>query len=236
MGDATIEFKSGDELIKYCLHNSLKNHPFFQNEANYDLAHLWALTKIGKTYKNQDPIWISHICSKITDAELRCFLIADLNDDLGHGDYDHRQELVLQSMGETLEPWAFADKKTMLEAEDKQFAARLHELKMHDDVRISLGAVLAGFMFGEVIIDYIFKTLRLNKDKLTHVKFDEWFHGGHYHGGEAQTTGHQDDSMKIARSITNTKTPEDLKQIVLGVKAAEKIYREMFDLLNGLKS
>lgn len=220
---ALISFKNGKELVDHFYTKSFKLHPLFQDKKNYDLTHLWSVVAIGKPYKHMDPIWISQVCGRIEDEELRCLLIADIDDDLGHGDYAKRQELVLEKVADALKPWAKENQIAMLEKESIEFAKRLNVIKTDKDVRIALGAIMVGYLYGEVIIDFIKETINNNKEELAKTQL-HWFHGH-----EDMDHDHRDETLKIAYHIAEH--TDDLNKIAKGAKQAEKVYWDTFGKL-----
>jgi pyrroloquinoline quinone (PQQ) biosynthesis protein C len=172
-------------------------HPFMERLAREEpqLPHLWLLLKnfqisISKHFARR----LAGIAGRVEDERIRCILAEQLNDEMGRGQFEHAHVNLFSAMMEKLEPWApqVVDERVLgpgLRLDP--VLARIYEA---DDVFVSLGAVMAGEVFGKQMDQFIGDQFR--RQSQVDIKSLEWLvlH-------EELEVAHADESSEVAKLV-----------------------------------
>jgi len=136
----------------------ITSHPFMQRLAREEpnLRHLWLLLanfqiSISKNFARR----LAGIAGRVEDERIRCILAEQLNDEMGRGKFDDAHINLFSQMMKQLEPWrpATADERVL--GPGRKLDPRLAEIYDAPDVYESLGAVMAGEVFGKQMDQFI---------------------------------------------------------------------------------
>jgi pyrroloquinoline quinone (PQQ) biosynthesis protein C len=175
-------------------------HPFMQRLAREapELPHLWLLLKnfqisISRHFARR----LAGIAGRVEDDRIRCILAAQLNDEMGRGQFERAHINLFSAMMTQLEPWApqVIDDRTL--GPGLRLDPVLAEIYGGEDVFVSLGAVMAGEVFGKQMDQFIGDQFRRQSE--IDSKALEWLvlH-------EELEVAHADESADVARLIPST--------------------------------
>jgi len=172
-------------------------HPFMRRLASEvpHLPHLWLLLKnfqisISKNFARR----LAGIAGRVEDDRIRCILAEQLNDEMGRGRFEHAHVNLFAAMMERLEPWApkVVDERVL--GPGLHLDPMLKQIYEADDVFLSLGAVMAGEVFGKQMDQFIGDQFRRQSE--VDIKSLEWL----VLHEELEVT-HADESSEVARLV-----------------------------------
>ncbi len=175
-------------------------HPFMVRLAREEpqLPHLWLLLKnfqisISKHFARR----LAGIAGRVEDDRIRCILAEQLNDEMGRGHFEHAHINLFSAMMDQLQPWApkVIDERVL--GPGLRLDPVLAQIYGADDVFLSLGAVMAGEVFGKQMDQFIGDQFRRQSE--VDIKSLEWL----VLHEELEVT-HADESSEVARLIPIT--------------------------------
>jgi pyrroloquinoline quinone (PQQ) biosynthesis protein C len=136
----------------------ITNHPFMQRLAKEEpnLQHLWLLLanfqiSISKNFARR----LAGIAGRVEDERIRCILAVQLNDEMGRGKFEDAHINLFASMMQQLEPWRPAAIDERVLGPGRNLDPRLAQIYNAPDVFESIGAVMAGEVFGKQMDQFI---------------------------------------------------------------------------------
>lgn len=130
----------------------LTNHPLFrrlQREPT-NLGRLWKLmANVQVAFIDDFPRMLSSLVARIDDDRIRCVLVRQLDEELGHGDYTRTRKALFAKLMQALEPWRPAEDHPSLLEPGKALRRELDRLYLHADPREGVGATLLVDVFGD---------------------------------------------------------------------------------------
>ena len=136
----------------------ITQHPFMRRLAHEEpnLHHLWLLLanfqiSISRNFARR----LAGIAGRVEDERIRCILAEQLNDEMGRGKFDHAHINLFSRMMQQLEPWRPAMIEDSALAPGRRLDPRLARIYNAPDVFESVGAVMAGEVFGKQMDQFI---------------------------------------------------------------------------------
>jgi pyrroloquinoline quinone (PQQ) biosynthesis protein C len=138
--------------------DQITNHPFMRRlrREPVNLRHLWTLLanfqiSISKNFARR----LAGIAARVDDERIRCILAEQLNDEMGRGDFAHAHINLFSKMMSQLEPWRPVKTDANLLDAGKKLDPKLAEIYGAADVYESVGAVMAGEIFGKQMDQFL---------------------------------------------------------------------------------
>jgi hypothetical protein len=138
--------------------DQITNHPYLRRlrREPVNLRHLWMLLanfqiSISKSFARR----LAGIAARVEDDRIRCILAEQLNDEMGNGKFERAHTNLFSNMMKQLERWrpAVIDDATL--APGRSLDPRLAEIYGAADAYESVGAVIAGEIFGKQMDQFI---------------------------------------------------------------------------------
>jgi pyrroloquinoline quinone (PQQ) biosynthesis protein C len=147
------------EIVELFEHSEqITRHPFMERLAREapNLRHLWLLLKnfqisISRHFARR----LAGIAGRVEDDRIRCILAEQLNDEMGRGKFERAHVNLFTSMMSQLAPWKPDTVDDRVLAPGLHLDPRLADIYEAEDVFFSLGAVMAGEVFGKQMDQFI---------------------------------------------------------------------------------
>lgn len=175
----------------------ITKHPFMERLASEEpnLHHLWLLLEnfrisISKHFARR----LAGIAGRVEDERIRCILAEQLNDEMGRGKFERAHVELFSGMMKQLLPWAPTLVDNRVLAPGLRLDPRLAQIYGAEDVFVSLGAVMAGEVFGKQMDQFIGDQFRRQSE--IDAASLEWLvlH-------ETLEVAHADESAELARLV-----------------------------------
>lgn len=175
----------------------ITNHPFMQRLAREEpnLQHLWLLLanfqiSISKSFARR----LAGIAGRVDDERIRCILAVQLNDEMGRGKFEDAHINLFASMMQQLEPWRPAGADERVLSAGRNLDPKLARIYGAEDVFESVGAVMAGEVFGKQMDQFIGDLFRRQTELDTNSLKWLVLH-------EELEVAHADESSELARLV-----------------------------------
>lgn len=175
----------------------ITNHPFMQRLAREEpnLQHLWLLLanfqiSISKSFARR----LAGIAGRVDDERIRCILAVQLNDEMGRGKFEDAHINLFASMMQQLEPWRPAGADERVLSAGRNLDPKLAKIYGATDVFESVGAVMAGEVFGKQMDQFIGDLFRRQTELDTNSLKWLVLH-------EELEVAHADESSELARLV-----------------------------------
>jgi hypothetical protein len=186
------------ELVERFEHRDpITSHPYLQRLASepVNLGHLWRLLanfqiSISKNFARR----LAGIAGRVEEDTIRCILAEQLNDEMGGGKFDRAHINLFARMMQQLAPWKPATNGNDALGPGKTLDVRLASIYGASDVYESVGAVIAGEIFGKQMDKFIADEFRRQSE--VNLASLEWLT---LH--EQLEVSHADSSPELARLV-----------------------------------
>lgn len=160
--------QTAEEIVKhYEEREPITSHPFMQRlrREPVNLGNLWKLLanfqiSISQNFARR----LAGIAARVEDDRIRCILAEQLNDEMGRGNFEAAHINLFSSMMAKLEPWKPAAVTNETLAPGRRLDPRLAAIYGAEDVYESVGAVMAGEVFGKQMDQFLGDEFRRQTD------------------------------------------------------------------------
>jgi pyrroloquinoline quinone (PQQ) biosynthesis protein C len=151
--------QTAEEIVKHFEEREpITAHPFMQRlrREPVNLHNLWKLLanfqiSISKNFARR----LAGIAGRVEDERIRCILAEQLHDEMGRGNFDAAHINLFSAMMAKLEPWKPAEVTNETLTPGRKLDPRLAAIYGADDVFESVGAVMAGEVFGKQMDQFL---------------------------------------------------------------------------------
>jgi pyrroloquinoline quinone (PQQ) biosynthesis protein C len=161
-GQAAVEIVDYYERL-----HPITDHPLFvqMRAAPVDLTCLWRLLanfqiSISRNFARR----LASIAARVDDETIRCILAEQLNDEMGNGQIERAHVNLFSSMMQQLEPWKPRVMDDAVFEPGRRLDAQLAQIYGAEDVFESVGAVIAGEIFGKQMDAFLADEFRRQSD------------------------------------------------------------------------
>jgi pyrroloquinoline quinone (PQQ) biosynthesis protein C len=151
--------QTAEEIVRHFEEREpITSHPFMQRlrREPVNLHNLWKLLanfqiSISKNFARR----LAGIAARVEDERIRCILAEQLNDEMGKGKFEDAHINLFSAMMAKLEPWKPAQVTDDTLAPGHRLDPRLADIYGADNVFESVGAVMAGEVFGKQMDQFL---------------------------------------------------------------------------------
>jgi DMATS type aromatic prenyltransferase len=147
-----------EEIVDRLEQSPITDHPFLKRlrREPVNLHHLWKVMKNAQiSMGNNFAKRLASITARVDDDRIRCVLAEQLNDELGRGKIEQAHTRLFAKMMNGMEPWRPSVVDEQVLSPGRTLDAQIAKVFAADDTHYTVGAVIAGEVYGKQIDQYL---------------------------------------------------------------------------------